>query len=154
MKIVNYSWDARIDGLINKYYKSIKKKDYDKTKLTLKSYKNKLDMAICDYYIHKNNIIEEKKIYDFGIKNLKDDDSIIYKINYSPWNKIYRKDMLIKHNIIFPDKLKYEDTPFIYKALINSNKIGKLNKYLNHYIVHNNSETTIMDDRVFDILKI
>ena len=115
-------------------------------------YKNKLDMAICDYYIHKNNIIEEKKIYDFGIKNLKDDDSIIYKINYSPWNKIYRKDMLIKHNIIFPDKLKYEDTPFIYKALINSNKIGKLNKYFTDITEEDIKDNTEDENDVIDFL--
>ena len=56
MKIVNYSWDARIDALINKYYKSIKKKDYDKTKLTLKSYKNKLDIKQKIKYLSARNI--------------------------------------------------------------------------------------------------
>lgn len=56
MKIVNYSWDARIDGLIDKYYKSIKKKDYDKTKLTLKSYKNKLDIKQKIKYLSARNI--------------------------------------------------------------------------------------------------
>jgi len=56
MKKVNYLWDARIDGLIDKYYKSIKKKDYDRTKLTLKSYKNKLGMKQKIKYLSARNI--------------------------------------------------------------------------------------------------
>lgn len=55
-KVVNYSWDARIDSLIDKYYKSIKKKDYDRTKLRLKSYKNKLTMKEKFKYLSKRNI--------------------------------------------------------------------------------------------------
>ena len=35
-----------------------------------------------------------------------------------------------------------------------ANKIGKLNEPLYHYIVHDNSQTTVIDDKVFDIFKI
>ena len=52
------------------------------------------------------------------------------------------------------ENLKYEDTPFVAKALDCANKIGKIDKCLNHYIVHEQSETTIRDRRCFDILKI
>lgn len=55
-QIINYSWDARIDSLIDKYYKSIKKKDYDRTKLTLKSYKNKLTTKEKLKYLSTRNI--------------------------------------------------------------------------------------------------
>ena len=55
---------------------------------------------------------------------------------------------------MFEEKLKYEDTPFVAKALDCANKIGKIDKCLNHYIVHEQSETTIRDRRCFDIIKI
>lgn len=117
---------------------------------------NDLDMAVCDYYmIYENK--NKKQIYkidNFKITNIKDNKDILYKINYSPWNKLYKKDMITKNNIIFPTDLKYEDTPFVMNALMKSNRIGKLNKALNYYVIHNNSQTTIMDKRVFDIFNI
>ena len=33
-------------------------------------------------------------------------------------------------------------------------KIGKIDKCLNHYIIHSNSETTVRDERCFDIFEI
>ena len=117
--------------------------------------KNNLDMCVCDYYIHNyDNTIIKKDVYDFGIKNILDDTTIIYKINHSPWNKLYKKDMIINNNIYFAQDLKYEDTPFVIKSIVCAERMGKLNKYLNHYIIRKKSETTVMDKRVFDIFKI
>ena len=53
----------------------------------------------------------------------------------------------------FEENLKYEDTPFVAKALDSAKKIGKIDKCLNHYLIHDNSETTIRDRRCFDIFK-
>ena len=39
-------------------------------------------------------------------------------------------------------------------ALLKGEKIGKINENLNTFRVHENSETTTRDERVFDILKI
>ena len=62
--------------------------------------------------------------------------------------------MLIKNKIKFVEDLKYEDAPFVIEALDKANKIGKVNKPLNYYVIHGNSETTVRDRRCFDILKI
>lgn len=41
-----------------------------------------------------------------------------------PWGKIYKKEFLISNNIVFPEILCAEDTPFLYKALTLSKKIS------------------------------
>ena len=56
MQGIDYQWDAKIDGIIDKYYKSINKKDYDKTKLSLKAYKNNLSSKQRLNYLSARNI--------------------------------------------------------------------------------------------------
>lgn len=115
---------------------------------------NNLDMAVCDYYKVEDGKKTIEEIFDFGITNIKKDRKLILNINYSPWNKLYKREMIIKNNIHFSTNLKYEDMPFIFKAIICSKKIGKHSIPLNYYMIHNNSETTVMDKRVYDIFEI
>ena len=120
-----------------------------------KAEKEKLDLVICDFYREFDDGTKiEEKLQRFETTTLKETPKLINIINMSPWNKIYKAEM-IKHNkIYFPEKLKYEDTPFVFLAIDNAKKIGKINKCLNHYMIHDNSETTVRDKRVFDILEI
>ena len=117
--------------------------------------KNDLDIVICDFYKeYDSGKIEPFKVASFDTTTLKETPSLIRNINLAPWNKIYKSELIKDNNIMFEEKLKYEDTPFVAKALDCANKIGKIDKCLNHYIVHEQSETTIRDRRCFDILKI
>lgn len=116
--------------------------------------KENLDLVICDFYKEYENEIVEEKLPSFSNTNLKETASLIRTINLAPWNKIYRKEIITTNNIYFEEKLKYEDTPFVAKALAVSKKVGKIDECLNHYIIHQNSETTIRDRRCFDIFKI
>ena len=113
-----------------------------------------LDVVICDFYKeYDNGNIEEMKMPDFENSSLKENPDIIIE-HLSPWAKIYKRDLLVKNNIKFVENLKYEDAPFVIEALDQAKKIGKVNEYLNYYLVHTNSETTVRDRRCFDILKI
>ena len=117
---------------------------------------NNLDMAVCDYY-RINEITHEKDIFeieDFEITDLESNKALIYKLNHSPWNKLYKRELFLKNNIYFPTDLKYEDAAVVIPLLKYASKIGKFNEPLNYYIIYNNSETTVMDKRVFDIFKI
>lgn len=119
-----------------------------------KAFSNSLDIVICDFYIQKKDTITEEKLIDFKPSSLKDMPNLIYDINLAPWNKIYKTEFLKKNKIRFVENLKYEDAPFVCESLDKANKIGKVNKCLNYYVINEKSETTVRDKRVFDIIKI
>ena len=117
--------------------------------------KEDLDLVVCDYYkIYDNLTSEEIKLENFENTSLKEKPQLINIINLSPWNKIYRLNLIKNNNIFFIENKKYEDVPFVTCALKKAYKIGKVNKPLNYYAIHSNSETTIRDRRCFDIFDI
>lgn len=113
--------------------------------------KNKLDLVVSDYYVDNKNIKSEK-IKSFPITNVKNNPNLIFDINLAPWNKLYKKELI--ENIKFEENLKYEDAPFVIESIIKAKRIGKLDKGTYYYVINPNSETTIRDERIFDIFKI
>ena len=123
--------------------------------LYLKAKTSKADIVVCDFYkVYDNKKQEEIKLPSFKTTSLKDNPNILIDINLAPWNKLYKTSLIKENNIKFVEGIKYEDAPFVAEALDKSNKIAKLDKCLNYYVIHGNSETTVRDERVFDILKI
>lgn len=112
-----------------------------------------LDIVICDHYIENGSSTSIKKFIDFGVTNLDESPNLLLDINLAPWNKIYCKKIFNK-DTYYPVGVKYEDTPWVALMFSRASKIGKLNEPLYHYIVHSNSQTTVIDERVFDIFKI
>ena len=117
--------------------------------------KEDLDLVICDFYReYENGKVEPEHLPTFKYTNLEEMPSLIRTINLAPWNKLYKKSLLIDNNIYFEENLKYEDTPFVAKAIGCATRIGKVDKCLNHYLIREQSETTVRDRRCFDIIKI
>ena len=114
---------------------------------------NSCDLVVCDFYRVINDELLEEKIDTIG-HSLKDDPNILLKVNLSPWNKLYKRKLIIDNNIKFVENLKYEDAPFVVEALDKAKKIGQVSECLNYYVIHDNSETTVRDRRCFDILDI
>ncbi len=119
-----------------------------------KAFSNSLDIVVCDYYKVTGNEMKEEKIKDYKNTTLKENPSLLLEINLAPWNKLYKTDLIKKNNIKFIENLKYEDAPFVCEALDKAKKIGKINRSLNYYVIHKESETTVRDEKVFDIIKI
>ena len=120
-----------------------------------KAEKEKSDLVICDFYkVYENNVVEEIKLPNFKSTTLKKSPNLLLDINLAPWNKLYKSELIKDNNLTFVENLKYEDAPFVSNALDKATKISKVNKCLNYYVIHGNSETTVRDKRVFDILKI
>lgn len=120
-----------------------------------KAQKEKADVVVCDFYkVYDDGSQEEINLPSFKTSKLKDNPNILIDINLSPWNKIYSTKLIKENNITFAEGIKYEDVPFVAEALDRANKIAKLDKKLNYYVIHGNSETTVRDKRIFDILKI
>ena len=123
-------------------------------KLYDKAEKEKLDIVMNDFIkIFDDGRKEYIKQPNFKNSSLKNNPNIISE-NLSPWAKLYSTKLIKENNIKFVEDLKYEDAPFVIEALDKANNIGKINEALNYYVIHGNSETTVLDKRVFDILKI
>ena len=115
--------------------------------------KYQADFSVCDTF-KDFGYIKELHYASFKTNSLKKDPVIINKINLGPCNKIYNLKMLKENKIYFEESLKYEDAPFVIKAFINAKNIVKIDKCLTYYKIHNNSQTTVRDHRIFDILDI
>lgn len=117
--------------------------------------KTDADLAICDFYkIYDSGAEEKIKLLSFKPTTLRKTPSLVNEINLAPWNKLYKKELITKNKIKFVENLKYEDAPFVIEAFSKAGKIIKVDEYLNYYLIHGNSETTVRDKRCFDILKI
>ncbi len=132
--------------------KTMFKEMYDRAK------EANLDIVVCDFYEEneekKNSIVKNITNLNNDISNFRKMPSLLNSINLSPWNKLYKRELIEQKKLRFVEDLKYEDVPFVVNALDSAKEIGKLNKPLYHYVVHSKSETTIVDKKSFDIFKI
>lgn len=147
-----------INKAVGKYIMFLDSDDYLEEnaceELYKKIEKEKLDVVVCDFYRVDSNSKEVEKIISFKNTSLKDNPNLLLNINLAPWNKIYRSALIKNNNIKFIEDLKYEDAPFVALSLLKSKKIGKVDKPLINYTIHEKSETTVRDERIFDIIKI
>lgn len=119
-----------------------------------KSTEHSSDIAVCDFYECKSNHNYLHKLIDFKCSSVFELPELSFEINTAPWNKMFKKSFLQENNITFPVGKKYEDASFMLSALLNAKCIVKVNEALVYYQVHAGSETTSMNERVFDIFDI
>lgn len=147
-----------IEKATSKYILFVDSDDYLELDACEKLYKkieeDKSDILVYNFNKIENNILEKITIQPFLKTNLLNNPNILLDINMSPWNKLYKREFIIKNKIKFVENLKYEDAPFVSEALYKAENISYLNEYLYNYIIHSNSETTIRDKKMFDIIKI
>ncbi len=122
-------------------------------KMYEKAVKDNCDLVICDFYRDCGKLIKAS-FGDFDCTNLIETPELVNNVNLGPCNKLYKKELFDNKENRFVENLKYEDAPFVVKMLISAKKIGKVNDYLTYYVIHDNSETTSRDKRIFDILEI
>ncbi len=112
----------------------------------------KADIIVWDYcMVFENGRTKSLSIPDFKPSSIEENPEIILNVSPSPCNKLFKKELFEKEKF---EDIKYEDLLLITKILMKAKKIAKLNKCLYYYRVHSNSETTVVDKRIFDILKI
>ena len=143
-----------------KYIMFLDSDDYLSTnacdELFSKAEKDNLDLVINNFYRVEEET--EKKVEviipEFKNTTLKDNKRLLLDVNLAPWNKLYKRELLKKNKIQFVEDLKYEDAPFVVEAMDKAKKIGYIKKFLNYYVIHKNSETTVRDEKIFDIIEI
>ena len=116
---------------------------------------NDSEIAICNYKIF--NEVNDEIIYQnistkCNINNLYDNPKMIYKIDYAPWNKLYKRELW--NDLKFPIGLKYEDLEAVLKVFLLTKKVVYVNKYLYNYLDNPTGQTATVNKRVYDIFKI
>ena len=114
--------------------------------------KENSDFVISSHYINldgdmvKANLLStDEELISFNpLKNQETFDKLSCNHLVAPWGKIYRKELITKNNIRFPEDSLCEDTYFYFKCLINSNNVTLLPKnYLYVYNTFENRKTAI-----------
>lgn|GEM_PF-564835 len=113
-----------------------------------------LDIVVCDYYVVEADTIHIKnQITPFETTSLKEYPELLVEINFGPCNKLWRSTLFLEPEKRFPETIKYEDLPLVSMLLLDAKRIGHVKECLNYFVQQQDSETTTMDDRVFDIFK-
>ena len=128
--------------------------DYVETNMYEEMYnlakKENADMVECDFIWEWDY---GKKIFDKR-REYKTKEEMMKKPRVVAWNKIYKRKIINKYKIRFPEGLIYEDMEFFYKLLPHLNKISYINKYFVHYTQREDSITNKQTQKVEDIFKI
>lgn len=121
-----------------------------------KAKKENLDIVVCDYYHYyeSTNSTKEMRLASFKNTDITNNPELVFEINSSPWNKIYKRSLILKTKEKFPLNIKYEDLGYIPILVGNAKKIGKIDIPFNYYLIRENSETTTVDGKIYDIFKI
>ena len=104
---------------------------------------NNVDIAMCDCNIIdlSNGKLQNRATNEYHHLQLKGYQKIspetINKINVVVWNKIFRKSLLKKYNIEYPEKYEHDDCIFVYKYLAFAGTFYGINKKLYNYVVGN-----------------
>ena len=111
--------------------KDMYKKLYNKAK------ENNYDIVVCGNY----NVSEDyqNKNIDAFINNYNTDLENIFFGKMAVWNKIYKRDILIKNKLEFKEKVWYEDLAFTLKAIMNSNIFAFIDEPLYDYLIREGS---------------
>lgn len=118
---------------------------------------NDLDYVECDYkFLKEDDDGNEIELRQYGdIHSRKNKYELFLDPLVSPWNKIYRGDILRNNFVSFPKGVIYEDTSFYIKVIPYINKFSFINKvYVKHFLRSNSTMTGSKSNKVADIFKV
>ena len=103
------------------------------------------DIALTRYpkkFKSNTRIKNNKKMQDDNVEIVTGvsaaNEMLCYKIVISPWNKMFKKEILIKNNILFNQNLSFgEGFEFVINSFLHSNKVVIGNKKIYNYRVDN-----------------
>lgn len=122
---------------------------------------NNSDVAMCNPKMTYDNIEKNSKINTYFFKNieLERTPKEILGILAMPvvWNKLYKKDIIVKNRIKFPNYSFCEDVEFLYKTFLYVNKVSKIEDDLYNYYQREDSVTKKIKeesiDQLYQVLK-
>lgn len=107
------------------------------------------DYVECDFIWKYPN----KEKHDIGYR-YKDKKEMFANARVVAWNKLIKREIIVKNNIEFPEGLYYEDVEFFYKLLPYIDKFAFVEESLIYYIQRGNSIVNKQDYRTSQIFKV
>lgn len=102
--------------------------------------KQDADLVECHYhYIQESKGVLKKLATRGEIKEHKNQKDMFLNPQVSPWNKIYRREVLMQEDVTFPEGLIYEDTSFYIKTIPFVKKSAYLDEHLVYYFLRGTS---------------
>lgn len=156
-KGIGYSRNIGIEAAEGEYLTFVDSDDYVSEEYCERFYefaeKNGLDFIHANMYLEKPEGLVSTRYSTFEPATLEENPEIITKVSFGPCGKMFKTEIIKEHEIKFEEKLKYEDLPFVAKAIKHS-KCGFLEGNYYYYVIHESSQTTTSTRRNFDIFKI
>lgn len=118
--------------------------------------KSGADVACCHAFLEDDEGLspEEKRVRhdnEYYCQKMtgkhKLNSKLILKTNVMVWNKIWRRDLLKKHGLRFPEIKIHEDDCFWYMYTLNAKTIYYVNRQLYHYLLRPNSIMSRLTDK-------
>ncbi|RAP47411.1 MAG: hypothetical protein BZ135_02205 [Methanosphaera sp. rholeuAM6] len=103
-----------------------------------------------DYY---RNVYLPKEFYGTVFNN-RDISDYIFSLGVAPYGKLYRRSLLEKFNIRFPENIYFEDNPFYWEVMLASEKISIVNKFYSLRRYRENSIMADYDEKFLDVIRI
>lgn len=113
------------------------------------------DIVICqinDVYEKSGNIIKggfESPKESFNLHNNK---QALFGLSPVAWDKIYKKNLFLDNQIVYPKGLKYEDVGTTPMLFLKANVISGVDDYAYNYLQRDSSITKAFDKSIFDKL--
>lgn len=107
------------------------------------------DMVECNFIWEYPN----KKKEDIG-EVYSGKKEMLEKARVVAWNKLIKKDIVIRNHIEFPKRYRYEDVEFFYKLIPFIEKVGFVKQTLIHYVQRESSISNSQNERTKEIFYI
>lgn len=131
---------------IEKLYNKITQDNADITICTWNKINDKNNKISFNNYSKLQNIPTELNDKTFNWIDIKDN---FFKQTTVPWDKIYKREFLIKNNIKFPEDIFFEDNTFVFEALLKAEKISILREDLIFYRYNRKNAVTNTNNQHF-----
>ncbi|MGN0473409.1 MAG: glycosyltransferase family 2 protein [Lachnospiraceae bacterium] len=113
------------------------------------------DLVECDYtYIDE----ADKPLKKYGhVRKYSDKKDMFHNPLVSPWNKLFRREVLIDHQITFPEGVIYEDTAFFLKVIPYINSWEFVDRVFVYHYYHEtstmNANKSLRVSNIFPVLE-
>lgn len=109
-----------------------------------------------DYFDEDDNLIETKRPSNSGIRNIDSDErAFVFSVDPYAWNKLYKRDIFIKNNIRYPERIWYEDLCVTPKIMLCAGNVTITDRVFYNYLQRKNSIMHVKNaDRNSDMLKV